>query len=465
MKESRQEEPLSMEQQGSAEEDEIYQDVVSQLPFLNGFTQVVLGFQPPAGRPQGDIVAAVRKAVLRVVTHVPWLGGQVLAVPEKGMQKLAPWPSDAAGNDMVRVKDCTESAPSIAQLLRAGAPISMLDGNMLAPWPALPHPHGLKTPVPVMVLQLNFVRDGLILNLGTHHTIMDGCGIFQLIKFLITALEGDEFPATELEQANRDRRRVLPLIPRGEPVKDFSYMRKPPGYTWHTPASPARWCYFKLSLSAASALKRSTSSPSSGLVSENDAICAFCWQRICAARIARGMAPDTVSKFSRTLDGRAAMGIPFAYMGHMICHAVTRLPMGQVAAMSLSSLAQALRRDLNGVNTAWALRSYATFIAREPDRSALLYGGPHNTDTDIGASVSVVNMGDSRDKSASLPSSWGALGTFRFFRRPLLAVVPGSLTINPVENGAIPVLLCLPGDDLDILQKDRTWRQYMKHVG
>jgi hypothetical protein len=101
-------------------------------------------------------------------------------------------------------------------------------------------------------------------------------------------------------------------------------------------------------------------------------LCAFYWQGISAVRLARGIPPDTVSRFSRTIDGRTAVGVPFSYMGHLVYHAATRFPLGQVVSAPLSTVSQALRRELNAANTAWAVRSYATFLAREPDKSSLL---------------------------------------------------------------------------------------------
>jgi len=454
---------------------ELFQDVVSQFPFLNGFTQVVLGFQLAPDTSRGVVTAAFWDAVGKLTAQIPWLGGQVVHVPggpgNSGVFRPAPWPTDFPANEIVRVKDCNDLVPSMAQILRAGAPIGMLDGKTLAPWPALPQHHGIVGPVPIIALQLNFIQDGLILNMGFHHICIDGTGILQFTRLLATVLNGDKISAAELEQANRDRSRVVPLIPLGEPVKDHSHLRRPPGFIQPTPASPPKWCYFKLPVSAVPMLRKLASSSSTPpvLLSENDLLCAFCWQRISAVRLARGLpgfTPNTVSKFSRTIDGRAAVGVPFSYIGHCVYHATTRLPLGQVVSAPLSTVAQALRRDLSAVNTEWAVRSYATFLAREPDKSSLLYGGAHNPNTDLGVTSSVSSMGDAQEGTSAVPKSFGPLlGSFRFFRRPNLPPIPGSITISPVENGAVPILVGLPVEDLEGLKKDSLWRQYMRHVG
>ncbi|KAL4997561.1 hypothetical protein BDV10DRAFT_169512 [Aspergillus recurvatus] len=200
-------------------------------------------------------------------------------------------------------------------------------------------------------------------------------------------------------------------------------------------------------------------------LSENDVICALLWQRVTTVRLARGdFTPGTMTRFSRAIDGRNAIGIPFTYMGHLVYHAVTRLTMGEAAEQPLGRVAQALRRELTAANTAWAVRSYATFLARESDRSALLYGGEHNPNTDLGATSSIVSMGDARD-GATMPTSWGKLGTLQFIRRPRTTPLPGSLTVQPTERRAVPLLVCLPQEDLEGLKKDVVWRQYTQIVG
>ncbi|KAI1774979.1 hypothetical protein F4818DRAFT_417336 [Hypoxylon cercidicola] len=456
------------------EDDEMYQDVMSQFPFLNGYTNMVIGFQPASDISQGAIVAAVQAGIDKLVAQVPWMGWQVMRVPGKAgksdILKPAPWPADSV-NEIVRVKDCRGMIPSLAKLQRAGVPIRMLDGKLLSPVPSLPQAHGIVGPVPIIALQINFIEGGVILGMAANHIVIDGTGIAQLARLLAFVMNDAEIPADEVAQANRDRSRVVPLIPRGEPVKDHEHMRKPVDWVPQPPASPPTWCYFKLPLLGLAALMKSAgassnSSLSPQLASENDVICALYWQRVSAVRLGRGFAHDTVSRFSRAVDGRTAVGVPFTYLGHLVHFATTRFAMGELVSMPLLTVAQALRRELNAVNTAWAVRSYATFLAREPDKSLLLYSGIRNQNTDLGATSSVIGIGDSRETSSTILNDWGPfLGTVRFVRRPNVATIPGSFQIYPVENGAIPLLTCLSVDDLDKLKKDPIWRQYTRFVG
>ncbi|KAJ5382594.1 Transferase [Penicillium concentricum] len=443
---------------------ELHRDIISQFPLLNAYTQLLFGFKLPANVDRDAIVASLQGAFDKLKAEIPWLGWQVARESGPGgILKAMPWPTDVP-EERIRVKNCDDLIAPMAKLVSAGVPIHMLDGSVLTPWPALPQPRGLEGPDPVVALQANFVSGGLILNLSSHHTIIDGSGIYQFVNLLALVMSGKEIPAADLEQANRDRSRVIPLIPRSEPVKSYSHLRRPPGYTWAAPSSPPMWCYFKMPVNALARLVKSvkddpsSNKPGSLMVSENDIFSAFAWQRLCAVRVANGQPPERSSKLGRAIDGRMAMGVPLTYMGHMVCHALVRLPLNQVAKLPLPQIAQALRRELNQANTPWSIRSFATFMAREPDTSTLLYGGTHDARADL--------MVTATGQATPLPTSWGPLlGRSCFFRRPTAAPIPGCLIINEAEGAFIPLTLCMPEEDINGLKKDPVWKQYVRYVG
>jgi trichothecene 3-O-acetyltransferase len=455
---------------------ELEPDAMSQFPFLDGHTQISFGFRQTPGTSREAVVAALQDGLDKVTAKIPWLGWQVVRSSADGLLKRAPWPADGIVNGLVRVKHCDDLMPPMRELLRAGVPIGTLDGAILAPWPALPAPHGLTGPVPVFALTANFLRgDGLVIVLSCHHTVMDGPAIFQLTYLLATVMSGGEVSEADAEQANRDRAEVIPLIPLGEPMKDFSHLRQPPGYIPIMPSGSFAWCYFMLPGASVLALMKQAASSSTALAatssqgsqfSENDLISAFCWQRITAVRLAAGsFKPETSTKFKRTVDARSSLGVPRSYMGQMVHHAAARLPMSQVATQPLVSLARVLRQQLKACTTPWAVRSCATFVAREPDKSQLLYGGSHDPNTDLGSVSATVSAGDFRESKWAIPAFWGPLLKYSFNRRLNMAPVPGLVVIQPAENGAIPLCLCLPPKQLDDLRKDLVWKHYTKYVG
>lgn len=455
-------------------DDDLYQDVVSQFPFLNGYSHLGFLFQPDVSTAKEVIITTLRDALDKLCAQVPWLSAQVLhtAGPAgtSGKYTIDPWPSEAPKNEMIRIRNCEDLMPPMTQILRAGAPISMLDASLLTPFPGLPLPHGLEPPVRVMVLQVSFLRGGVFVNSSTHHMVIDGTGIIQIMRLLARVLQGHEIPAAELVQANRDRRRVVRLISPGEPVKDHSFLRAPPGHVTAPPSSPPRWCTFKLPVSALPTLiKLATSAGQQHQhqqISGNDVLCAFCWQRITAMRLARGFAGDTATKLTRIIDARAALGVPITYIGHLTYFSATQLPMDRVASLPLSTIAQTLRRDLNASNTRWAIRSYATFLSREADKSRLVYAGLRNLDTDLGTTAFSASQSAGQEDESAMPDDFGPiLGRLNCTRRPNASPLTGGITICPVEGGAIPILMCVPEADLEGLKKDPEWRRYARYIG
>jgi len=468
----------STEPQDAAED--LYQDVISQFPLLNGFAHLLFGFDLPSELSRDVVVQALTHAVDEVVLQVPWLSGRVQHIPGQegcsGTYVPAPWPNGNESGHIVIIKECDELIEPMTAIVRTNAPIAKLDGDILTPYPGLPRPHGIEGPVPIVRVQANFIRQGLILCVSTHHNIMDATGLLQFVRLVATVLNGEEIARSDIDQANRDRSRVIPLFPRGESMMDCSHFRRPHDFAMGTFISPPTWCLFHLPLTALSLLRKLATSeantirPSSGdgMLSENDMICAFVWQRISAMRLARSSdrgAAQKMVKFGRAIDARMAMGVPSAYMGHMIFHASTWLHLGHVVSSPLSTIAQALRRDLNAVNNAWAVRSFVSFIAREADKSKLMYGGKFDPTVDLIATSTTIGMGDAKEGGSSLQHFGPLLGKLRFIRRPNTTPLAGSVTITPAERGNIPVVLCMPKEELDALQGDASWRRYFKRLG
>ncbi|CZR45045.1 trichothecene 3-O-acetyltransferase [Fusarium proliferatum ET1] len=439
-----------------------FQDVMSQFPALNGHTQLILGFKLPPETHRKAVTDALENALSSLTHQIDWLGGQV--IEKDGILLPVPWPEDGPKNEILRRKDCDTLLPTMHDLIGRGVPISELDAGIVSPFPGLSAGHRLEPPVPIVALQANFISGGMLLTMCFHHIVMDGTAAFQFIRHLASALEGKQISPTDLVQANRDRRSVVRLLSPGEPIKDYTDLRRPPGFTYPPVLSTPAWCYFKLPIAALKALMKialtqlSASSSHNGLLSENDVICAFCWQRISTVRLST-QTPGTVSKFSRAIDGRLAGGIPLGYMGHVVYHANLRLPLQHIASSSLGDIAYRLRKALDSSNNEWTLRSYATFIAREPDKSLLLYGGKTNPNTDLGA-TSALAGDDLR------PSAFGALlGPSCFLRRPKTTPITGSISMSPIEGDYIPICLCLPSVDLELLKADSEWKRYIRIIG
>lgn len=51
-------------------------------------------------------------------------------------------------------------------------------------------------------------------------------GIEQVLRLLATLMRGEEIPPLAIEQGNRDRRNMIPLLKSTEPLRDHSHLRR-----------------------------------------------------------------------------------------------------------------------------------------------------------------------------------------------------------------------------------------------
>ncbi|KAH8901536.1 hypothetical protein GQ53DRAFT_740405 [Thozetella sp. PMI_491] len=450
-----------------------FKDVVGQFPQLKSYNHGLLVFPLDSETSQQSITSALEEAIAQIVAKVPWLGGQVVQESETGENpgffKAVPLPSGLYDNKILYVRDCTELCPSYAELAPKGAPVSMLDGQLLCPFPGFPLSYDAAKigPPPPVAVQASFIKGGLVLNFSNQHNMMDASGVFAFMALLAMALQGKELDPDFVTQANMDRAKVIPLLNPGEPIRDHSHLLKPAHPpTTKPPPGPAEWAFFRLSRAAVPQIKASASKkeefvPSVEFVSSNDALCAFYWTRLAAVRVANGsVEPSSVSKFLRAIDIRAAVGVPPGYMGQMVYHAASRLSYRELAGeKTLSAVASRMRADLNESNNEWAVRSYATFLDSVPDMSQLVYGGGLDLALDIGSS--------SISQMATRSLDFGILGQPTFVRRPKLVPVPGLMYIYPPEGdaGDLPFLVCLNEKDMEGLKSDKEWSAFAQFIG
>ncbi|KAI1097907.1 hypothetical protein F4804DRAFT_346776 [Jackrogersella minutella] len=446
-----------------AEEDcNIYQDVISQFPFLNGYTHTLRVFETSKATSREAIVEEIQTAFDELRSRIPWLAEQVITVDTgpgtSGFITSAPWPASAPPNN-VAWADNDALFPSLSSLLASGGPMSSFTPTNLVPCPGLPHPHGL-SPVPILIIRAVFITGGVMVVISAHHNMIDGTGLMQLWNHLSTLMNGGSLSKDAIQWANADRARVVPLLRTNEPAKDYSHLLRPAPWPLGPPPA-ATWCGFAVSRPALAEIKEIAlkgTKRDGEFVSTDDALSAFCWQRICAVRLASGRCQASqASKFGRAVNARRSVGLPDTYLQQMVVHATTRLALGDVVASSVAELAAMLRRDLEDARTEWSVRSCATFMARVPDKSKLLYGGLYNPATDVGGS-SLLTWG-------AKPFRMGVLGESKMFRKPDGPSIPGCMYFFPSDNEReVQLVLCLTREDLDGLKEDKEWRCYVNDV-
>lgn len=189
----------------------VYQDVIGQLPILKTYNHGILGYSLSDAVPRAKVVIALQSATDILTTSFPWLAGAVInegsGPGNSGNFKLVDWPLSAQSpNRILRVKDYTDIVPSLEDLTQRKAPCSMLDGNLLAPYPGFPTSYrdSLENPPPpIIVIQTNFVRGGLLLNFQAQHNAIDASGMMQVIKLFSIAMREEKCSLSTTNQGNR----------------------------------------------------------------------------------------------------------------------------------------------------------------------------------------------------------------------------------------------------------------------
>lgn len=439
-------------------------DILGQFPQLKTYNHGVSLFPMREDLTQDIIVQALEDATKKIMEKIPWLSGQVVEEPGKngtsGVLKMVPWPKDAPPNKLLKVRDCSDLLPSYSQILAADAPFSMLDGDLICPFPGFPLPYDTAVigPAPATMLQVSFVSGGFLLTYSNQHNMMDGTGLFTIIGLLSAALRGEEFPDDIIKAANQDPQHIVRLLDPYEPMMNHDHLLKPkPPLAPIKPRAELKWQSFRFHKDKLPEVKRRAEDPEGfdpnvPFISPNDALCALFWKSLASARINTGLSPDAVSKFSRAIDIRPSVGVSPGYLGQMVYQSATRYTFQQLIDLPLSTIASRLRFDLDDVNNDFAALSYVAFVNSVKDKSQLLYAGGLNPVTDVGHS-SMMNA-----KVSSF--DFGVLGKPDLVRRPKLAPLAGVFYIFPPEaSGDLLLLLCLPEMELEELKKNPEWSQ------
>lgn len=116
----------------------------------------------------------------------------------------------------------------------------MFDGKTLGPVVAFPESYveSDTNPARVFVIQASFIKGGILLDAAAQHNFIDGGGLFQCLQLFAKAMRGEPFSDFELEQGNRDRRTLIPLLGPNEPLLDHSHLKCPPATLGPSSAAP-----------------------------------------------------------------------------------------------------------------------------------------------------------------------------------------------------------------------------------
>jgi trichothecene 3-O-acetyltransferase len=432
------------------------------------YTIVVLGFAEQTGSTSDDVMKTLDTSALQLLQAFPFLAGKVTkhgqTSTNSGTYEIVPYPPHD-NKSPVRRKDCTNLCPSYEELVAADAPFSMLNGDTLCPVRGMGHAYNASHEQPVLIIQANFVKGGLLLCCASHHNALDMNGQGMVIKMLAAAGRGEGFDPDMVVAGNRDADTIVPLLEPGEEGLAFENMRRPSTLNAGEPrGSPptAPWKYWRFTSDMLRQLK-TEASKGDGWISTNDAVTAFFVQRLTASRIAaKSLHLTGHVQFQRAIDGRQVLRpqVHPGYLGHMVALCETQWQSAEeLRDASLSDVALKMRNSLKSVDD-YFIRSLATLIKTTEDRTTIFYGVTNKAGRDF------------------MTSSWAqlhwafetdfgpGLGVPDLVRRPYLDEVPDLSYLMPRDKkGNMHLATSLFTEDYDALAADKTWNTYAELVG
>ena len=432
------------------------------------YTLVLLGFPLAPSTDPDQVLSTLDKSALHILEKFPFLAGQVVkrgqSSTNSGTYEIIPYaPHD--GKSPVRSKDCTQLCPSYEEILKAEAPFSMLDGDVLCPMKGMGYAYDESVTRPVFIVQANFIKGGVILCFASMHNGLDMNGQGTLMKMFAAVGRGESIDPKMVEEGNRDADSIVPPLKEGEEVLEHKSMRRPSMLgmkAGHGSGGKAPWVYWGFSKESLEALKKEASTGESW-VSTNDAITAFFMQRLTAVRIAAGRVdPNEDIHCFRAVDLRRVLNPPIheGFLGHLAGLADTVWPTASsLATSSLASASLALRASLKEVDDHYA-RSLATLIRTTEDKTTIFYAAEKKGGKD------------------ALVSSWAqlawlsstdfgpGLGKPDFVRRARLPDLPDLSYIMPKDRkGRMALGASMFEEDFEGLKGDEVWSKYVKVIG
>ncbi|KAF2663501.1 hypothetical protein BT63DRAFT_430349 [Microthyrium microscopicum] len=472
-----------------------YDDVAGQLPSLQGYVQLCLFFPlDTTEENKRDVTALMHASAVKLSLLCPWISGQVLnegrTPNNSGVFKIRPYREAGTGFDII-VK--VHEKLTFQAFIDKRVPMSMLDGQEISPGRDLTAPYDLSSnPIPVLVLQINYMHGGAILTFAGAHNALDGTGLGRIVDLFGRLCHGGIIKEGEIEWANRHRKSLTTLQQSDDDTQyrqmltidsDSKNEAKPPKTTQSRASVATTWAYIHFSGDKLAQMKKlasqglhpslsetptgtkdqSASNNRPKWISTDDALSAFLWQRIAASRASRytGSSPDASKTIlCRAVNARPQLQLTGSsfYLGHMVTCTRTSIPLQALRTQPLAAVASKLRKSLTEENE-HTLRSYLSFIDSYKDKSLISF---------------TTRMDFSRDV---LFSSWAGMNTYSVdfgpllqfpccIRRPRWSSAEGFVYLMPkARDQSIDAAICLHNEDWEVLREDETLEEFGEYIG
>ncbi|QGA13974.1 hypothetical protein EYB26_001626 [Talaromyces marneffei] len=441
-------------------------NILCQQPLLQMYTQICFAFPTSDSFETSAMIDTLTAGLQRLTDSFPWIAGQVVnegaGEGNTGVFKIRPldWIPALILKDL----RADPTFPTMEAMETAGFPFTMVDETVIAPRKTLPVPTDTPEISPVLVVQANIIRGGLLLTIAANHTAMDMTGQGQVISLFSKACRNEPFTMDELAAGNLDCHTLIPLLdesykPGAELDRQVSQPRPVPSPN-DPPPPKLEWTYILFSHSSLSQLKaiaeKDITLPSGSFISTDDALSAFIWQAVIRARLPR-FDPTAKTTCARAVDVRSYLGVPSIYTGllqNVTYHSstlknLTDQPLGSIASMLRAALDAKLPNNLG-----YSTQALATALSRTTDKNVFSFAGKVNPPLDF--------MVSSWAKLNSYDLDFGlGLGKPRGVRRPRFQPLESLGFLMPkTQDGEIAVALCLIEDDMKRLTVDEEFKKY-----
>jgi hypothetical protein len=454
------------------------------------YTQLAFVFPLTRETSHSTITSALVNGLERFSDAFPWVAGQVqninLDPTTPPAYKIRPFESIPR----LCVKDYTndESIPSLEEMEHAGFPMSMMNEKTWAPCPTLAS-LGFEfskssgegsDPAPVLLLQISFIRGGMVLCINMQHNVCDMLGQASVIELLARACRGEEFTEEDLRIGNMNRAGLVPHINEngwkpGAELENQLLPIEPPVETTSAPDTPVTehpdppvcsWVYFDFSEGSLKELRGEAEATlpadHSGFISTDDALSAFIFQRVLQARSSRLSNPDRSVTFARAVDARRYLAVSPRYPGILQNMTYTTYPLQSLLDTPLGQIAAAMRRQVDPeiCDIAYRTRALVTLLSQSPAAaSRVSFTATIKTDADI------------------MLSSWTKVPAYQYdfgqsFGRPVAVRRPGFVPFESLmylmpkdPKGGVAAAMSLREEDLQRLKEDASWQKFAKCLG
>ena len=448
------------------------------------YTVTSLGF---AVENQSDIAEAItvfERAANSISEIYPWLTGLVILEPPTAAQisqgsagtlKVVRYPAHEGTGKFLHVKDCTSLCPDYAEILRLRAPASMLDGGILSPGYGYTNPYPVEEPMPAMIMQLSILSGGLVLTVCAQHNVMDGTANGLFIRQYSAMCRGIEPSAEQVEYGNANRNTIIAPMPADQELAPLTVLRRldaanaPSDQSWPpapVPVDVNPWKTFRFSRSSLAKLKslaQNSFTPTTEIpyLTLNDALTAFVWTRLTAARLPH-LPSSASTMLLRAVDGRPRLSPPLSnsYMGDLASAAITTVPVAFAADFpdNFSACVVKLRESLSEVNDL-RFRSIWHIMKDSAPTSVVRFGPALDGDTDMVISSFVAQGLYDCDFG-------GVVGKPGFVRRPKLPYGGALCYLMPTtRDGDVDAVYSMTEREFEGLMEDSVWRDYAEFLG